>query len=361
MANTPKGKRLIDEVSLRTDIERFGVFKKIRLFEEAKDDINVSKGSISKELRFIVQHMSKAFKDLNDEKQELEKKLREVEEELKAKSEAISINNYTPLCKPSTSKSLIKSRESYVNIVKKQQKEHVIVIEKATNEKINLENEISKLLKPIQNEIDMIGIKRRGDDKLIINLRNEVQKNTAINKLQGDARIKCKEPAAKIPSILIKEVDKNLKEEDILNELEEKEKINKKDAVIKVILSNKNFRTNQVVINLNQENTKRILDKNEVKMGFKIHPVELSVHVIQCRNCNKFGHFHKNKQTNEVICKAKLSCLHCDEEHMIHECRSQDNRDAARCVNCKGIHRSNYRQCPERLNKIEQILKNYHL
>lgn len=55
--------KINETIKITTDIDRFDKLKKIKLFEAAKNEIDHSKGTLSKELRFMVGHMEKAYKD----------------------------------------------------------------------------------------------------------------------------------------------------------------------------------------------------------------------------------------------------------------------------------------------------------
>ena len=60
--------------------------------------------------------------------------------------------------------------------------------------------------------------------------------------------------------------------------------------------------------------------------------------VMQCFNCQSFGHSAKN-------CRSKQKCLICDESYSYKGCPNKEARKP-KCVNCKGPHVASYKGCP---------------
>ena len=194
---------------------------------------------------------------------------------------------------------------------------------------------------------------------LIVELKDEDQIKIVCNKFKTDPNIKCILPSKKIPSILISEVDLELQKQDIIDMISRNEDICKDEIRVKTILNNPKFKNNRVAIDLNEKDSRTILEKNEIKLGIMIHPIERSIHVIQCKNCNKFGHFHKSKDKNTVTCKGNQACIHCGEDHDLDKCPVKNNRNAACCLNCKGNHRENSKYCPDKQDVTKKILSRY--
>ena len=64
-----------------------------------------------------------------------------------------------------------------------------------------------------------------------------------------------------------------------------------------------------------------------------VHEVEefrFPVSVMQCHNCQSFGHSVKN-------CRSKQKCLICGEKHSHKGCPNRVTRKP-KCANCKGPH-----------------------
>jgi hypothetical protein len=79
----------------------------------------------------------------------------------------------------------------------------------------------------------------------------------------------------------------------------------------------------------------------EIKIGFNIHKVRQYIpDAQQCYKCRRWGdHIAKN-------CKSKERCARCGAEHQTKDCTVE--REAFKCVNCKGSHSAAYRGCPYR-------------
>ena len=178
-----------------------------------------------------------------------------------------------------------------------------------------------------------------------------------MEKIRGDARMECKAPTKQIPSILIKNLNKELTKEEILDELVENENINKEGTTVVILKSNPKFRTNRAVIRCSKEDTMKIVQKGEVKIRFMIHQIKKLYNVIQCNCCCQFNHFEYEKDKKTKLCKNMAICLHCtSNEHMLKNCPVKDDMNKAKCVNCKGNHRSNDKKCKKRI-EIENKIK----
>ena len=87
-----------------------------------------------------------------------------------------------------------------------------------------------------------------------------------------------------------------------------------------------------------------------VCIGFLKYRVKLFVpKPIQCYNCQQFGHVATN-------CKREKACVKCSLRH-----EGQCNSDTAVCVNCKGPHQSNSKDCPKRVEKQKALKKSKEL
>lgn len=91
-------------------------------------------------------------------------------------------------------------------------------------------------------------------------------------------------------------------------------------------------------INVNQLNhNHRVIDYMAVKWEvLKNRSIPL-----QCHKCQRWGHSATN-------CGFKYRCMKCVEPHSVGECKRVPKfDDKPNCINCKGAHAANYRQCPE--------------
>ena len=222
----------------------------------------------------------------------------------------------------------------------------VVVKPKPGESQVNLKREMFSKLRPIEKEVDIIN-SREKNGSLVVYVRNKEQQEKINKQLKNNPKIDSSLPTKRIPSIMIKEVDPSYTETDILNELEEKESIDKAAATVRAILKNPKFKTNRAIINLSKEDTINVAKKGSVKIGPVIHPIEADYRIIQCKNCNGFGHFHKSKDGSETICKSKRACVHCSKDHDLNECPIKQQAKQARCSGCNGNHRAYDKRCPK--------------
>lgn len=61
--------------------------------------------------------------------------------------------------------------------------------------------------------------------------------------------------------------------------------------------------------------------------------------VLQCYNCQAFGHVSNN-------CHRKPNCLKCAGEHNTRDCPTKDKIDIPKCINCGGAHVASDVNCP---------------
>ena len=72
---------------------------------------------------------------------------------------------------------------------------------------------------------------------------------------------------------------------------------------------------------------------------YNVEEFQAPVSVVQCYNCQCFGHLAKT-------CTSKQKCLICGENHSHKGCPSRESRKP-RCANCNGPHATSYKGCPE--------------
>lgn len=343
----PEGKQLLDKFNSTTDIDSWSHQKKVKLFDHASKEISGSKGSLSKEMRKIAEHMASQYKKLLTKYNQAKEVNDKLNEEISGlKNRATTSDQFKP---------------RYANALKNKKTEYVVLVKKAagSEEHTDIRSELFKNLKPVEKEVDILRTMKR-NDTLVVQVRNEEQQKTVVNRMKSNAQINCNVPSKRIPAIKISEIDKTWKKEDILGELEDKENINRQDATVKIILNNPKYRTNRAIVMLNEKDTKSILMKQEVKMGLKIHPIEPDYGVVQCKQCNKYGHFHMSKDKTTVQCKSKDPiCVHCGGAHELKNCRSKEDKSKAKCTNCSGNHRAYDARCPRRSEVIEKMKEKF--
>src|SRR5258705_11006757 len=89
----------------------------------------------------------------------------------------------------------------------------------------------------------------------------------------------------------------------------------------------------------NNESSKAILSlTNLLFLRVRVEPDRGSSSVLQCHNCQKFGHV-------KATCCAVQRCVKCGNPHDTRDCPVNDDT-AIVCANCAGNHTASYRGCP---------------
>ena len=78
---------------------------------------------------------------------------------------------------------------------------------------------------------------------------------------------------------------------------------------------------------------------NVTGIVYKVEEFRAPISVMQCYNCQCFGHSDKT-------CRSKQKCLICGENHSHKGCPSRESREPT-CANCNGPHVASYKGCPE--------------
>ena len=81
-----------------------------------------------------------------------------------------------------------------------------------------------------------------------------------------------------------------------------------------------------------------------------------SFHILQCYNCQSFG--HNSKSCNKI---DEPTCLYCSGKHKSKGCTKKNNRDEHKCSNCtkknfSNKHTSNSKKCPLLLKQLEKVI-----
>lgn len=82
----------------------------------------------------------------------------------------------------------------------------------------------------------------------------------------------------------------------------------------------------------------------------KWEKIKSSDNVMQCKNCQRFGH-------SAINCNLPYRCVKCDKEHDPKQCKVKKMEDStAYCTNCKEMgHPASFRGCPIYKNIIKKI------
>lgn len=355
----------LDKYTLNTDLDQFSDMKKSKLFDEVAYAISSSKGTLSVESRKLVSQMAKYFKSAIEEKNKLKDervKLTQENSEVKAtlsqlENEIIglkspAIPSYAPT---STYASVVQNK-----VNKKPEFTVLVKYNDPSKDKKDMRKDLFHKLRSIEDKIDVLDTKVR-NETLVVQVSNETQQQLINSKLNEDHEqlFNSDKPKKRIPSIKIYDVEPEMREEDILSALKRNENINSTQAKVKIILKNPRFKTNRVVIDLNEEDTMRISKQERIKMGCKMHRFEIDYNIIQCKQCNKFGHFHKAKD-GTVKCKSQQpTCVHCGRNHELKDCPDSQNRQRAKCSNCGQNHRAYDGRCSKRHEVIQKVKEKF--
>lgn len=342
---------ILDTISLTTDIDKFSSLKKVNLFNELNKKLSSSSGNLSKENRFVIDKLCKSYsnlvsklKSLNEENEKNKLEITNLQESLNKKSTSVNPLSYN-----------FSPKESYSNVLQNSKTEFPVVIKNVSGLNLDVEEEICKKLKESKKNIDILKIKKR-EDKIIINTRNDLQQELIIEKLSADARFDCKKPSKLIPSIMISRISKKWSEAELLDEICQSEGIKKENSTIKILPTNPLFKTNRAILKCSKDDTLKLNERKEVKIGFLIHPIRMIHSVTQCYGCHGFNHFEFNKERTIKTCKNISRCGHCaSDQHRFKECPDKNDLSKAKCCNCDGKHRSNSNKCKKRENQEIKI------
>ncbi|CAG2220971.1 unnamed protein product [Mytilus edulis] len=223
--------------------------------------------------------------------------------------------------------------------------QHIII--SARGVRLAEENPI-KIQKNISKEYGIVkNIRPIRSGNIIVNCMDGMQLKQLMKATQlGEWQVKCSKPQSLLSSQgCIYNVPQEYSEEDIKYALNEYgvTKATRLTYYDKQQAKRAPSRTIKLFFSIPQMPT-------SVCIGFLKYRVKLFVPMpIQCYNCQQFGHVATN-------CKREKACVKCSLRH-----EGQCNSDTAVCVNCKGPHQSNSKDCPKRVEKQKALKKSKEL
>ena len=173
------------------------------------------------------------------------------------------------------------------------------------------------------------------------------------------------------PKVTINDLDSELLEKDallaaILDKNEDIKKLHNEDKTVRVVFVNKKDR--YAVLQIAPEIRRIILNKKDkINIGLRQHLVRNRYHVIQCYNCQAFGHM-----SGSVYCPRKDDpvCCFCAGGHQTKDCNARKNDDTGKmkCVNCEvggsredkkyaKTHTASSMWCPSYINERARIME----
>lgn len=334
----------LENVNTTTDLSKIKQDHKIELYEQLGDYL-INNKPVKGDYKPLIKDLIKTVKQQQIQINQLKNKINEAQAQ--------------------KSSNAMKAYNNYADCVNNKLSEHPIIISKSDlgkDRNIDVSAITFEKLKPIKQQIELRSVKEN-NDKLIISAVNEEQRDLIINQLKEVNTIKAQPPKPRLPSIIVTEIEKvkDLKSKEdyknyILNELVENDGISKDKTVIKVVMFNANFKTVRCIVNFDLEDTKKVVNKGYVKVGYKICPIIRTVNVIQCLKCLKFGHFEKDLQGNTTCKCNSFKCNYCAGDHKESECEIKKNNGNKKCSNCSKSHTADYKKCEVREKMANNIL-----
>lgn len=345
---------LLEKVTSTTDFDELSMMDKLSIFEQCSTYCASVSCKFKNECKLIIPQMLSTIKSLQRDLENEKIKVREANTKLKELEDKSAI--FPTLSNRNES---VQQYGSYANCLSNRKEENIIIFKPLTDN-LDLRKETFERLKKLQDKVDVKKIKVNKKDTLVIDVMNKDQQEIIVKELKDDLNLKAVTPKSHIPSILIKDIerDSDIKnyEEYILEQLAANNEIDKKKIVIKKVIDNSRFRSIRCIVNFDQQTTSNLVRQGSVKIGFKICVLERVVNLRQCFNCCKFGHFAKDHQGNET-CKNQRACSFCaSNEHDQSTCPAKENVNKHKCANCKGNHHSFHRSCESRKEKERYLL-----
>ena len=173
------------------------------------------------------------------------------------------------------------------------------------------------------------------------------------------------------PKVTINDLDSELLEKNtllaaILDKNEDIKKLHNQDKTLRVVFVNKKDRF--AVIQMAPEIRRIILNKKDkINIGLRQHLVRNRYHVIQCYDCQAFGHM-----AGSPYCPRKEDpvCCFCAGGHQTKDCKAKKNEDMGKmkCVNCDvggsredrkyaRTHTASSMWCPSYINERARIME----
>ena len=314
MAN--QGKIRYKNVTETTDISKISLLNRQELYNEFKDAVYTSTSKEKKEHRNII-------KSMLDTIEELVQRVKKRDEEIKSLKKKKDQSSQEANIPPNDTANIRSNKfNSYADCVKSKEKVYQIIVKKKIEEaNVNVKKIVFEKLKSIKEQLDIKVHDIR--DGLIIKAANEQQQDLILDQMKSTSTIECFKPKRIIPSILIKDIQRIESEDNspvnyecyIEREISESLKISEEEFNVKVIINKPNFRSVRAVVNLNEDQTKKVFKTNRIRVGYSSCNIERSYNIIQCKRCYKYGHHELSKDKSTLTCKNDRVCPLCSNGH----------------------------------------------
>lgn len=340
--NSGEESNLDDIIRTRTVLEEF-------LFNENN---KISKAAI----KFILSKWSRLEQKLNEEIIE------------KERWKAIFQGSRTKGTYADIAKSSLKQPSERIGIEKRSvsNRHEVIIIKpekEETDERTNedIKTQVLEELKDVKNKLKIRRVRQLRKKGILMEV-DSMQDIEIIKKASLETKcLKAEEPRKILPSLIIYEVEKEYKAEDIKNDLIEKnfEMFDKKEleSIKEKVTLKHSFKTksNNVnwIVQLPGIYLERLIDRGRIYLQWRTYRIKEYLNITRCFKCHGFGHISKVCRNPEQLCET------CgDKNHVKKDCKKKDFQ----CINCTRNRRKELNhsvrsiECPEYKKQVEIYL-----
>lgn len=345
------------------------------------------------QFRALYSKQQKELKSLSEQNKDLNTLANQQQieiEQLKSEITKIKAQKYDEISnKKYESNNMIPTTSTFAQAVKNnraiinntiQRKDHVVII---TPKEDNLSKDSNQTIAILKEKIDTkttldngLRIERfqpaRGK-KCLIKCNSEQDVEKICNILNNDDKIIAKKPTKKNPRVMIVGISKDILGQEILDLIKaQNPNINEfllqnHNEFMKIIFDKPDrVGTKFAIVETSPALWKIIIDGKRLFIGHKACPVRNRVSVLQCFNCQRFGHSANN-------CQNKTVCGNCAGEHKTESCK----QSISKCTNCDRAnnlkrttdhptenlntnHRAYNTRCPQYQKEIAAATKYYH-
>lgn len=257
------------------------------------------------------------------------------------------------------------TRKSFAEVVSSTKSDNIRNIKIMSNEPDRL-NEINTSLEKIHLvDVQIESIARKAGDFITVkcsSASDAVKMEDTLKKRFGEnlkiSGVKMANPQVKIVNVGINEYSDN--DNFIIMLKEQNHWLKNLFIEVAEVFSVPGNRTNysNAILNCDLESLKMLLEKGSVICGFAEKSVYEHVQVLQCFNCQRFGHVAAN-------CTADPVCKYCSRNHSSNLCEDKALKICSNCTRENTVngakyntnHRSSDERCPCRSARIAALKK----